>query len=251
MSDLAPSLASAKEKIILPLDVPDVAAAVALVRRVAGVVDFYKVGLELFTRSGPPVIEQIRAAAEAGGSPCRIFLDLKLHDIPNTVAGAVRSAGALDVDLLTVHLSGGGAMLRAAVAEAPPTLRLLGVSVLTSSDAETLRETGVNDGVTIQVLRLAELGVESGLRGVVASPLEIVALRERFGRDLQLVIPGVRPVDRAQKPDDQRRVMTPGNAIRAGANYLVIGRPISGDPDPHAAAQRIAEEIAANLPSPP
>ena len=249
MPDLAPSFASAKEKIILPLDVPAAAAAVALVRRVADVVSFFKVGLELFTRCGPAVIEQVRAAAEESG-PCRIFLDLKLHDIPNTVAGAVRSAGASGVDFLTVHLSGGGAMLRAAVAEAPPALRLLGVSVLTSSDAGTLRETGVNDEVPAQVLRLADLGVRSGLRGIVASPLEIGALRARFGRDLRLVIPGVRPGDATAKPDDQRRVMTPGDAIRAGANYLVIGRPITGDPDPRAAANRIAQEMAANLPPP-
>lgn len=247
MPDSPPSLAGTKDKIILPLDVPDAAAAVALVRKVAGTVGFYKVGLELFTRCGPGVIDEIRRTAEAEGQAGRIFLDLKLHDIPNTVAGAVRSAGNLGVDLLTVHLSGGGAMLRAAVAEAPPSLRLLGVSVLTSSDEDTLREAGVNDSVETQVLRLAALGWESGLCGVVASPLEIRVLRERFGRELLIVTPGVRPVQGSGLPDDQRRVLTPGAAIRAGADHLVVGRPIYGQPDPRQAALQIGEEIAAAM----
>lgn len=225
---------------------PDAARAVELVRRVAGAVSFFKVGLELFTRGGPGVLDQIREAAGSGG--CRLFLDLKLHDIPNTVAGAVRSAAALGVDLLTLHLGGGGAMVRAAVAAAPAGLDLLGVSVLTSSDAATLREIGVVDEVEAQVLRLAALGVENGLTGVVASPLETAALRQRFGGGLRIVTPGVRPADRTGPPDDQRRVMTPGDAIRAGADYLVVGRPISGQPDPRAAAERIAEEMAAALP---
>ncbi len=222
---------------------PDAAAAVRLVTQVAEVIRFYKVGLELFTRCGPSVIEQVRAAAD-GSEPCRIFLDLKLHDIPNTVARAVRNAASLGVDMLTVHLAGGGAMIRAAASEAPENLLLLGVTVLTSSDAGTLRETGVSDDVETQVMRLARLGVDHGLRGVVASPLEVVALRARFGDRLKIVTPGVRPAWATGGGDDQRRVMTPGEAIRVGADYLVIGRPISGDPDPKAAARRIAEETA-------
>lgn len=236
------SASSAKDKIILPLDVPDAAAAVALVRRVAGAITFYKVGLELFTRCGPTVIDRIREAA--GGAPCRIFLDLKLHDIPNTVGRAVRSVAALDVDLLTLHLCGGGAMLRAAAQEVPAKTTLLGVTVLTSSDEQTLRETGVAEGVEAQVLRLAALGVQSGIRGVVASPLEVTALRARFGASLTVVTPGVRPAV-ASGGDDQRRVLTPGEAIAAGSDFLVIGRPIYGSPDPKEAALRIADEIAA------
>lgn len=238
----------AKDKIILPLDVPDAKAAVRLVRQVSEVIRFYKVGLELFTRCGPAVIDEVRATAGEGA--CRIFLDLKLHDIPNTVAGAVRAATALRVDLLTMHLSGGGAMLRAAVQAATEGMSLLGVSVLTSSDAATLRETGVDGGVEDQVLRLASLGVNSGLHGVVASPLEVVALRRNFGDRLQIVTPGVRPAGESKAGDDQRRVMTPSEAIRAGADYLVIGRPIYGEPDPAAAAHRIAEEMeSASIPS--
>ena len=135
-------------------------------------------------------------------------------------------------------------MLRAAVQEAPANLLILGVTVLTSSDDETLRETGVADRVETQVMRLAELGVASGVRGVVASPLELTVLRQRFGSDLKIVTPGVRPAGAANAGDDQRRVLTPGEAIRAGADYLVIGRPIYGQPDPNAAAVRILEEMA-------
>ena len=234
----------AKDKIILPLDVADEAAALRLAQQLAGVISFYKVGLELFTRCGPAIVEKIRNAADTGGAPVRIFLDLKFHDIPNTVAGAVRAAAALRVDFLTVHLAGGAAMLRAAAAEAGNGPRLLGVTVLTSNDEETLRETGVTPGVADQVMRLAELGFGAALRGVVASPHEIGALRERFGHELTIVTPGVRPLASAGSPDDQRRVMTPGQAVAAGADYLVIGRPITARPDPRAAAERIVSEMS-------
>ena len=233
----------AKDKIILPLDVADESAALRLVERLAGSVTFYKIGLELFTRCGPGIIERVKAAAAASGAEeTRIFLDLKLHDIPNTVAGAVRSAGRLGVDMLTVHLSGGGAMLRAA-AEQAGELFLLGVTVLTSSDEATLRETGVTGSLKEQVVRLAGLGVASGLRGVVASPREIPALRARFGSGLRIVTPGVRP--HWASGDDQKRVLTPAEAITAGADFLVIGRPITGASDPAEAAARIISEIEA------
>ena len=243
------TLVAAKDKIILPLDVADAEAACRLVKAVSKSVAFYKIGLELFTRCGPTILSQVRAAAEEEGVSCRIFLDLKFHDIPNTVAQAVRAAIPGSGDMLTVHLSGGGAMLRAAVAQAPAELLLLGVTVLTSSDAGTLRETGVTDDPKSQVLRLADLAVANGLRGVVASPMEITALRERHGARLTIVTPGVRPAWLAGGQDDQRRVLTPGEAVRAGADYLVIGRPISAAPEPGDAARRIAEEIAGNLPS--
>ena len=232
----------AKDKIILPLDVPDEASALRLFNQLAGQVNFYKIGLELFTRCGPGIIDRVKGAIQAAnGEDGRIFLDLKLHDIPNTVAGAVRSATSLNVDMLTIHLSGGGPMVRAATAQAGKLL-LLGVSVLTSSDETTLRETGVNGDVAEQVMRLAQLGADCGMRGVVASPQEIVALRSRFGADLIIVTPGVRPAW-AGGQDDQRRVLTPRQAVEAGADYLVIGRPISAQPDPAAAARRIIAEI--------
>ena len=232
----------AKDKIILPLDVPDEAAALRLVRQLAGTVSFFKVGLELFTRCGPGVIDRVRRAArEDGGADARVFLDLKLHDIPNTVAGAVRAAAALEVDFLTVHLSGGAAMLGAALAEAGEKTLLLGVSVLTSSDAATLAETGVPASVAEQVSRLAALGFDNGVRGVVASAHEAAALRARFGSALTLVVPGVRPAAGAM--DDQRRIMTPRQALAAGADYLVIGRPITAQPDPRAAAEEIVREL--------
>ena len=232
----------AKDKIVLPLDVPDEATALRLVGQLAGHVVFYKIGLELFTRCGPGIIEHVKkAAAAANGEEGRIFLDLKLHDIPNTVAGAVRSAATLGIDMLTVHLSGGGAMLRAA-GGAAGNLLLLGVSVLTSSDETSLLETGVRGTVNDQVMRLAGLGVDSGLRGVVASPQEISSLRSRFASALTIVTPGVRPAWAGA--DDQRRILTPAQAMEAGADYLVIGRPITAQPDPAAAARRIIDEIA-------
>ena len=235
--------AHSKDKIIVPLDFPSEAAALRMVDQLGDAVTFYKVGLELFIRCGPEAVGRIRAAIKAanGDRGC-LFLDLKLHDIPNTVAGAVRSASALEADMLTVHLSGGRAMLRAAAAETPAGTLLLGVSVMTSIDEATLRETGVADPVATQVLRLARLGSECGLRGVVASPHEIAVLRAEFGRMLTIVTPGVRPT--WASGDDQRRVMTPGEAVRAGADYLVIGRPITAHRDPREAAQRIAEEMA-------
>ena len=228
------------DSLILALDFPSSAAAFSFLDRLPRARPrWVKVGLELYLSAGSAIVPALKARGH------KVFLDLKLHDIPHTVAGAVRAARALDVDFLTVHLSGGTAMLRAAAGEAGGNLRLLGVSVLTSSDEETLRETGVTDGVTDQVLRLASLGTASGLRGVVASPWEIGALRARCGQELTIVVPGVRPSFTAGSPDDQRRVMTPREAVDAGADYLVIGRPITSRPDPRAAAEQIVREMSA------
>lgn len=231
----------AKDKIIVALDVPDETAAVRLVGQLAPEITFFKIGLELFTRCGPAIVKRVREAA-AGES--RIFLDLKLHDIPNTVARAVAAAGALEVDFLTIHLAGGGAMLRAAAAEAEGgKMRLLGVTVLTSMDAADLDQTGIGGSLEQQVIRLARLGMDSGLRGLVASPLEIAPLRRSLLTPLTLVIPGVRP-GTAVAADDQQRVMTPAQALEAGADFLVIGRPITAQPDPRAAAARILADLA-------
>lgn len=243
---------TSRERLIVALDVGGEAAALRMVELLAGTAGFFKIGLELFTLAGPAVVGRVRAVA---GPDTGIFLDLKFHDIPNTVGRAVASAVELGVELLTVHLGGGAAMLAAAVrgAAAPGggdggrrSPRVLGVSVLTSSTEETLRETGVEHGsVADQVLRLARLGVTAGVGGLVASPLEIAPLRQAFGPGLRLVIPGVRPAwASVGLGDDQRRVLSPREALAAGADHLVIGRPITGAVDPRTAAGRVLEELA-------
>ncbi len=220
-----------REQVAVALDVPDVQRALRLAEILGGEGLVYKVGLELFIAAGPEVV---RALKQRGA---RVFLDLKLHDIPNTAAGAVRSANFWDVDFLTVHLSGGRGMLEAAVAAAGPSLRLLGVSVLTSLDQTALSETGVERKVEDQVLALAGLGVEAGFRGVVCSPNEAPLLRQVFGEGLFLVTPGVRP--KGMESGDQKRVATPGEALAGGASLLVIGRPITAASDPAAALASI------------
>ena len=208
----------------------------ALVKRLGPAVEFYKIGLQLFTRCGPPIVEAVKAAV------AKVFLDLKFHDIPNTVRKSVESACALGVDLLTIHLSGGGAMIRAAAEGASAGTLVLGVTVLTSSTSATLQEAGVPGAVEDQVLRLARLGTENGIAGVVASPQEVTLLRQVFGAGLTIVTPGVRP--EWAETNDQQRTLTPKAAIAAGADYLVVGRPITGQPDPRAAAERILGELA-------
>lgn len=226
------------EKIIVALDVPDEAAASKLVEQLGGSIRTFKIGLQLFCRCGPAVVRRVQDTG------AKVFLDLKFHDIPNTVRHAVESACALGVDMLTVHLSGGAAMLRAAAAGAENSGALvLGVSVLTSSTRETLREVAVDVPVEDQVLRLARLGLENGLRGVVASPREISLLRQVFNKELTIVTPGVRPEWAAA--NDQQRTLTPRAALQAGADFLVIGRPITAHADPRQAAERIIAEIAA------
>lgn len=230
-------LKNARERLIIALDLPRADAAIDLARTLAGDVSFFKIGLQLYTAAGPEIV---RAIAATGA---RIFLDLKLHDIPNTVAKAVTAAAELHVAMLTIHLSGGSRMVEAAVAAAPPELLLLGVTVLTSSDEATLRETGVDGAAGEQALRLARLGANAGIRGLVASPHEVVALRGALPRAVSIVTPGVRPSWAAA--DDQKRFTTPSEAVENGADYLVIGRPVTAHADPREAVRAIISEIAA------
>lgn len=231
-----------RERLLVALDAPTLDEALRLVETLRPYVGGFKVGLELCTAAGAPRV--VEAVAAAGGA---VFLDLKLHDIPNTVAGAVRSACALGpaVRMLTLHCQGGAAMLRAAVeaaAGAPHRPLLLGVTVLTSVDQTALRdELGVATPLDEHVVRLARLAQASGLDGVVASPHEVPALRAACGPELLVVTPGVRPAWAAA--GDQRRVMAPAEALGAGADYLVVGRPITAAPDPAAAAARLVGEL--------
>ena len=228
---------TARDRLIVALDFPTQAKALALVSVLSDSVSTYKIGLQLYTAAGPAIVQAVAA------SGAKIFLDLKLHDIPNTVAKAVASAGELGVQMLTVHLSGGSAMLKAAVEAKPPQLSLLGVTVLTSATQETLGEAGVDGSLEDQVVRLGELGKTSGVDGLITSPHEVALLRKRLGPEITLVTPGVRPAWAAA--DDQKRFTTPSQALKAGADYLVIGRPITADPDPRAAVERVVEEMAA------
>jgi orotidine-5'-phosphate decarboxylase len=229
--------------IIAALDVPTAEQALKLAREIAPAVGAFKIGSELFTAAGPEIVKSIRATGAS------VFLDLKFHDIPNTVAKAIASAIKLDVQMLTIHTSGGGEMMRAAEKSAQDAAKLsgtmpplvLGVTVLTSSNHETLAEIGCEADTEKQVLRLAQLAVKSGLRGLVCSPLEIVALRKTLPAHVQLVTPGIRTG--AEKADDQKRTLTPREAIQAGASWLVIGRPIYAAENPRAAAEKILESI--------
>ncbi len=223
-----------RERIIVALDLPTSEAAISLARELGSPGAFFKIGLQLFTAAGPEIV---RAVRDLGG---RIFLDLKLHDIPNTVGRAVESASSLGVKMLTIHLCGGRAMIEAAVGAAAPGMLLLGVTVLTSLDETILREAGVDAPIEKQVLRLAQLGAESGIGGVVASPLELAPLRRAHGSNLKFVTPGIRPQGAAA--DDQKRTLTPAEALRAGADFLVIGRPITAAPDPAAALEEIVAD---------
>lgn len=231
---------AAKEKIIVALDAPDLASALGLVDQLVGAVAWVKVGLQLFAAEGPRVVQAMKQRG------LKVFLDLKFHDIPNTAHEAVRSAVALGADMTTIHLSGGSRMVQSALEAAMGSqLLVLGVTVLTSLDDAQLREVGVLRTAEQQVMELVALGQRCGLRGVVCSPLEIGPLRSKFGDSLTIVTPGVRPS--GSTVDDQRRVMTPADAIRAGANYLVVGRPITAAHAPREAATRIADEIAGSL----
>ncbi|HMJ05316.1 MAG TPA: orotidine-5'-phosphate decarboxylase [Chthoniobacterales bacterium] len=228
---------NARDRLIIALDFPDTPSALACVHALSGEVSFFKIGLQLYTAAGPEIV---RAIAATGA---KIFLDLKLHDIPHTVGKAVAEVGKLGVAMVTLHLCGGRQMLETAVASCPPDLLLLGVTVLTSSDETTLSETGITSGIAEQTLRLAELGAAAGIRGVIASPQEATRLRERLGRDATIITPGVRPT--WSPADDQKRFTTPRQAIENGADFLVIGRPVTAHKDPRAAVRKIVEELAA------
>lgn len=224
--------------IILALDVGDRAAASAVLDRVSGHLGWVKIGLQLFTREGPSIVEAI---ANRG---FRVFLDLKLHDIPNTVGSAVQSLASLPVELLTLHSAGGGEMLRAAVAARNSSgsgMRLLAVTVLTSMDDAGLAEIGMAGPAAAAVDRLAGVALQAGVDGLVCSPLELGGLRSAFGADPLLVTPGVRPASASL--DEQKRVMTPAAAAAAGASFLVIGRPILQAPDVAAAVAAIRAEL--------
>ncbi len=225
-------------RLIVALDFPGAAPALALADRLQGLCRWFKVGLELYLAEGNAIVHELRRREYA------VFLDLKFHDIPNTVAGAVRSAAAAGAQLLTVHAAGGPAMLEAAAEAAdavPDPPQLLAVTVLTSMDQLQLSAIGIDHSPETQVLRLANTAAEAGITGLVASPEEVPVLRQRFVSET-LVIPGIRPAGAAT--GDQKRVATPSAALAAGANYLVIGRPITQAPDPVAAARAILDEMA-------
>ncbi len=228
------------DRIFVALDTAEAETAVGLARRLEGLVGGVKIGKQLFTAEGPAGVRRIAALG------LKVFLDLKFHDIPATVAGAVAAALKLRPFMLTVHAAGGRAMMRAAAkaAEAAGEARplIVGVTVLTSLADADLAETGVAGTAADQVARLAKLAEASGLDGVVCSPREAKTLRRELGRSFKLVVPGIRPEWAAS--DDQKRVTTPGEALAAGADYLVIGRPITGADDPAEAARRIAAELA-------
>jgi orotidine-5'-phosphate decarboxylase len=218
--------------IAVALDTPDLDKAAAWANAVSPYVTVLKVGMELFYRGGPDVIDVIR-----GGNKVGLFLDLKLHDIPNTVGAAARSVARLKPQYLTVHASGGDAMVRAAV-EAAPDVVIAGVTVLTSLDEDDLAAIGLSGPALDAARRLAVVAVRAGARALVCSPREVAAIRAEVGPDVTLITPGVRPV--GAETQDQARVATPEQALADGADLLVVGRPITGSADPAAAAARIA-----------
>ncbi len=229
----------ARQRLIVALDVPDARSAMRLVAELEGTSTWFKVGLELFIATGPAILEPIVARGFS------VFLDLKLYDIPNTVAGAVRSAAGLGVRMLTVHAGGGPAMLAAAktalagVANPP---ELLAVTVLTSMDAGQLHAVGIDCAPSSQVEALVKMGIGEGIRGFVCSPQEVAAVRAVTGPQGVLVIPGIRPAGAVI--GDQKRISGPAEALRLGASYLVVGRPITQAPNPAEAATAILEEMA-------
>ena len=239
-----------RNPIIAALDVPNAETALKLAAQIAPAVGAFKIGKELFVSAGPDIVRRVRDTGAA------VFLDLKFHDIPNTVARAVAAAVRLDVQMLTIHTSGGSEMMRAAEKSAHDTAKtlglsaplVLGVTVLTSMDSNALAEIGCETNVGHQVERLASLAANSGLRGLVCSPLEIADLREILPAEIQLVTPGIRTRlgeawAGAEKADDQKRTLTPREAMAAGANWLVIGRPIYAAENPRDAAEKILASL--------
>jgi orotidine-5'-phosphate decarboxylase len=235
-------IANPSRRLLVALDVETAEQARALAAQLRGVVGGFKIGKRLFTSCGPSLVEELGAEGD------RIFLDLKFHDIPNTVAGAITAATRLGVWMVDVHASGGAAMMRAARAAADeeaarrstPAPLVIAVTVLTSFNQQTLGEVGVASDMSEQVVRLATLAKDAGLDGVVASPLEIGLVRARIGAGFAIVTPGIRGADDAK--GDQQRTLTAAGALAAGADYLVVGRPIIAAPDPRHAAERILAE---------
>jgi orotidine-5'-phosphate decarboxylase len=245
--DLSPSQSprDPAERLIVALDFPSADVAMDMVNQLQGVCRWFKVGMELYYAAGNRVVEKLQ---ERG---FQVFLDLKLHDIPNTVAGAVRTVSATGASLLTIHAAGGEKMMRAAAqaAQRPGAPKLLAITVLTSMDAAELTAIGVTDApgpgemIQAQVLRLARLAKAAGVNGLVCSPLEVATLREAMGPEALLVVPGIRPATASAEADDQSRVATAAEAIARGASKLVVGRPITQAPEPAKAAAEILAEI--------
>lgn len=233
-----PPATTNRTQLIVALDFPTFSPAADLVQKLGDTVLWYKVGKQLFTATGPEAVRRLKRQGK------NVFLDLKFHDIPHTVGQAVSAALKLGADMVNVHASGGRAMLEAAAAArqtGAPNAIVLGVTVLTSLDDAALNEVGVKNSAAAQVVRLARLAQDSGIQGVVASAMEIADIRRNCGPDFTLVIPGIRPAGAAV--GDQKRVMTPGAAARVGADYIVVGRPISQAKDPAAAAIAIQAEL--------
>ncbi len=234
-SELDQKTSSMRDRLIVALDVSDAIAARELVRRIGDSAGIYKVGLQLFTAEGPSIVREI---VESGR---RVFLDLKLHDIPTTVRHAVKSAVTTGASMLTVHASGGSAMLQAAAEAADGKLTLLGVTVLTSFSDEDLTQVGVPTRVLSQVLRMAALARNAGLGGIVTSPREAAEARRELGEGFAIVTPGIRPA--GADVNDQQRSATPASAIEAGVSHIVVGRPITHAADPAQAARAILAEM--------
>jgi orotidine-5'-phosphate decarboxylase len=235
-------LKEARKRLIVALDVPSEAAALNLVDQLESTCQWFKVGLELFVAAGPAVLEPLVARGHS------IFLDLKFHDIPNTIAGAVRSAATLSARMINVHASGGPVMLAAAknaLDAFPDPPQLLAVTILTSMDQAQVNAVGIKGSPAAQVELLARMCLDAGIRGFVCSPQEVAALRSIAGPEAALVIPGIRPA--GDNAGDQRRIATPAEALRMGASHLVVRRPINQAPDPAKAADAILREMATVL----
>jgi len=231
-------MTDARSRLIVALDLPDRESALSAVNQLSGHVGCFKLGLEIFVREGPRLVEEIVQRGE------RVFLDLKLHDIPNTVGAAVRSACSLGIHMLTLHAAGGRKMLEAAARsaeDAPSPPLLLAVSALTSLSPEDVAAIGIREPLTDWVARLAEIVCLAGIPGLVSSSAELPLVKQRFGNRLRFVVPGIRPGGAAV--NDQARIASPAEAIRAGADFLVVGRPVLHSPDPMLAADQIVAEI--------
>jgi len=228
-------MTNAANKIIVALDVPSKSDALQLVEQLRPEISFFKIGLQLYIAEGPEIVRAVLS------NDAKVFLDLKLYDIPNTVAHAIESASKLGVQMLTIHLSGGTEMIRAAVAAKKTGISILGVTVLTSATQQTLDQLAIGEQLDRHVIRLANLGAAAGIDGLVASPFEVKFLRTELGDKLKLISPGVRPAWSEQ--GDQKRTMMPREAIDAGADYLVIGRPITAHKNPREALEKILREL--------